>query len=89
LYTPDEKAFMIEEDAKCDSCLMPVYRTDNGGVAWILYHYCSDDTPSVAIGRRYPTEVFEYIETSGGIVYSHVKYINEKDIYNYLLEEKN
>ena len=70
-YTDEVMAKRIEENRKCDYHLMPVQRTAAGGVSWVL-NYDWDDMPSVAIGRKYPDEDFEYFqETEGEVDLKH------------------
>ena len=45
--------------------LVPVQKSDNGGMRWFL-DYTYDDLPSVAIGRLYPDDIFEYYQTYDG-----------------------
>lgn len=75
-YTDEEMAKRIEENRKCDYHLMPVQRTASGGVSWVL-NYDWDDMPSVAIGRKYPDEDFEYFQETEGEV--DMNYIFRED----------
>lgn len=77
--TNEQRAEKLARDKKCDYHLLPVYKAKNGGVAWML-NYWSDDLPSVAIGRRYPEEVFEYFQETEGNVDVHCKYKCDSDI---------
>lgn len=74
----DEKADKISNNAKCDTNLLPVYKSENGGVSWQL-NYQSDDTPSVAISRRYPDEIFDYYQQTEGHLDVSCKCKNNKD----------
>lgn len=77
--TEKERAYRYAENIKCDTHLMPVSRSNNGGIAWFLNYY-SDDLPSVAIGRRYPDEVLEYVQATEGELTCHVKYQKDTDL---------
>ena len=83
--TQEEKEYQYMENLKCDPYMMPVYKSQNGGVYWTL-NYGHDDLPSVAIGRKYPEEVFEYFQETEGHVDSNVKYKGDKDIENLLVK---
>ena len=79
LLTAEQKADKIANNAKCDYHLMPVMKTEEGGMAWTL-NYQSDDLPSVAIGRRYPNEVFDYLQSTEGHLDVSCKFKGEHDV---------
>ncbi len=79
--TEKERAYRYAENIKCDTHLMPVSRSKFGGVAWDL-NYRVDAFPSFAIGRRYPDEVFEYLQATEGELDCHVKYQKETDLFD-------
>ena len=82
-----ERAFRFGEVQKCDVHLMPVSKSSRGGVVWTL-NYAHDDLPSIAIGRKYPNEVLEYLESTEGKLYVHCLYKKDKDIKNLMEEVK-
>lgn len=80
-YIPDEEDRMIKENKKCDFRLMPVVKSPNGGVSWVL-NYASDDMPAIAIEYRFPEEVFEYYQETEGETDCHLKTKNGEVVKN-------
>lgn len=78
-YTDEEKATKIAENNKCDRRLMPVFKSKCGGVGWTL-NYSYDDLPSVAIGRRYPDDIFEYYQSTEGHLDVSCYFKNESNV---------
>ena len=79
---------------KEDYRLMSVYRTDEGGVIWVL-NYHADDMPSVAISRHFPNETMEYKEYGDSCmnqgrasVYCHCILKNNKVVRDFVKEER-
>ena len=58
----DDKT-LEELHERCSYYLFPVFKTENGGVGWSL-NYGSDDLPAIAIGRKYPDEIFDYYQVT-------------------------
>lgn len=79
-YIPEEED-RIKENKKCDFRLMPVSKSKNGGVVWVL-NYALDDMPAIAIEYRYPNEVFEYYEETEGETDCHMKTKNGEVVEN-------
>lgn len=74
-----EKVYRIDENRKCDYHLLPVRRTDDGGVAWTL-NYWSDDWPTFAVGRKYPDEIFDYRQTTEGHLDVSLKFKGDNSV---------
>lgn len=85
--TEEERAYRYAEYLKHDNHLLPVSRSKFGGVAWDL-NYRVDDLPSFAIGRRYPNEVFEYLQATEGELDCNVKFKKDKDIENLMVKDR-
>lgn len=70
----DDKTLQ-ELHERCSYYLFPVFKTENGGVGWDL-NYGSDDLPAIAIGRKYPDEIFDYWQQTEGHVDAFCKFKN-------------
>ena len=77
--TNEQKTEKLNNHNKCDYHLLPVYKADNGGVFWTM-NYWSDDLPSVAIGRRYPDEIFDYFQETEGHLDVSCKFKGGQDV---------
>lgn len=87
---------LVEEykdgDPDFDYRYMPVTRTKEGGVMWVL-NYFTNDFPMAAISRYFPNETFEYKEygessESGTPKFCHCLIKNDTVIRDFVKEEQ-
>ena len=69
---------LIKNRNKREPHLMPVHESKSGGMAWAL-NYGSNDFPTVALGNKYPDEIFDYYQQTEGHLDVSCKFKNNKD----------